>query len=159
MTDPSSPEAPAPLRQARVLAHVLDDLVRVPGTSWRVGLDPLLGLLPGLGDWLGWVAAGHLLVAGARMGAPAATLVRMAGNLLVDAAAGVLPLVGDLFDVSWRANARNLALLERHHLDAAATRRASRWTVAGVLGGTLAMLTATAAGGVWLLWRLLGVLP
>ncbi len=144
-TESRSP-APPPraLREARIVATVLDDLVRVPGTRRRVGLDPLLGLLPGVGDWVGWAAASHLLVAAARLGAPTPVILRMAGNALVDAVVGSVPLLGDVFDLGWKANRRNLGLLERVVADPAAAARASRWVVGTVLAGTLGVTVATA---------------
>jgi hypothetical protein len=122
---------------------VLDDLVPVPGTSWRVGLDPVLGLVPGLGDWIGWAASLHLLVAGARAGADAATLTRMAANVLLDAVAGAVPVLGDLFDLGWKANTRNLALLEDVVANPTRAAKASRVVVGAVIGGTVALLAGT----------------
>ena len=156
---PATPAATArpdgELRRARTVARVLDDLIPVPGTSWRVGLDPLFGLVPGLGDWIGWAASLHLLVAGARAGADAATLTRMAGNVLLDALAGAVPVLGDLFDLGWKANRRNLALLERVVADPSRTARASRSVVGTVIGGTVALLAATSlASWLFLQWVL-----
>lgn len=146
-------EPGAELHRARTVARVLDDLIPVPGTSWRVGLDPLFGLVPGLGDWIGWAASLHLLVAGARAGADAATLTRMAANVLLDALAGVVPVLGDLFDLGWKANRRNLALLEHVVADPGRTAKASRWVVGTVIGGTVALLAATSlASFLFLRW-------
>jgi hypothetical protein len=116
----------------------------------------LLGLLPGLGDWLGWVASGHLLVAASRMGAPAPVILRMAGNALVDAVLGAVPLLGDLFDLGWKANRRNLILLERLVADSAATVRASRLVVGLVLTMTIGVTVGTAVGAVVLFRWVLG---
>ncbi len=142
---------PGELRRARAIAHLLDNLIPIPGTSWRVGLDPLLGFLPGVGDWMGWAASLHLLVSAARAGADAATLLRMAGNLVLDAVAGTIPVLGDAFDLAWKANDRNLRLLEDVVHDPAHTRRASRWTVGAVIGGTVALLGAASIGALWTL--------
>jgi hypothetical protein len=133
------------------VARVLDDLVPIPGTSWRVGLDPLLGLVPGVGDWIGWAASLHLLVTAGRAGADPATLLRMSGNLLLDAVAGAVPVVGDLFDAAWKANDRNLELLEAAVLDPDRTRHASRWVVGSVVGGTVGLLGAASVGALLLL--------
>jgi len=157
MESPSLTPAPRALREARVVAMVLDDLVRVPGTRRRVGLDPLLGLLPGLGDWVGWVASMHLVVAAARLGAPAPVILRMAGNALVDAAVGSVPFLGDLFDLGWKANRRNLVLLERLVADPAATVRASRLVVGMVLAVTFGVTAGTAVGAVVLFRWALGL--
>jgi hypothetical protein len=137
------------------VARVLDDLVRIPGTGRRVGLDPLIGLLPGVGDWAGWVASAHLLVAAARLGAPASVILRMAGNALLDAVVGSVPVLGDLFDLGWKANRRNLALLERLVAEPAATVRASRALVGTVLAATFGVTAAAAVGAVLLFrWAL-----
>lgn len=143
--------SPGELRRVRTVARVLDDLIPIPGTSWRVGLDPLLGLVPGVGDWVGWAASLHILVSAARSGADAATLARMAGNVVLDAFVGAVPVLGDAFDLAWKANARNLRLMESVVDDPARTREASRWTVAAVVGGTVALLGTASVGAVLLL--------
>lgn len=148
-TQPSP--VPPPLLRARVVARVLDDLLPVPGTSWRVGLDPLLGLIPGVGDWVSWGVGLNLLWSAWRMGGGTGLLLRMSGNLLLDAAVGAVPFLGDLFDFAWKANDRNLSLLEAHAADPARTERASRWVLGGILGGTVAALGAAAWGAVLLL--------
>lgn len=156
--DPTRPLAPparsrpeGELRRARAVAHLLDDLIPIPGTGWRVGIDPLLGLIPGVGDWVGWAASLHLVVAGARAGADPATLVRMAGNLVLDAVVGVVPVAGDLFDARWKANSRNLRLLERLLADPVRLRRSSRWVVGAVLGATFALLALASLGALLVL--------
>jgi hypothetical protein len=148
---PETTRAPAELRRARTVARVLDNLIPIPGTRWRVGLDPILGFLPGVGDWIGWAASLHLLGSAVRAGADGATLVRMAANLVLDALVGTLPLLGDAFDFAWKANDRNLRLLEQVAADAREARRASRWTVGAVLGGTVVSLGAASFGALWVL--------
>ncbi|HSG47182.1 MAG TPA: DUF4112 domain-containing protein [Longimicrobiales bacterium] len=155
----ADPPAPAPLTRARTLARVLDDLIPVPGTSWRVGLDPVLGLIPGVGDWVSWGMGLNLLWSAWQLGAGAGLLLRMSGNLLVDAALGAIPFLGDLFDFAWKANDRNLSLLEAHAADRVRTERASRWVLGGILGGTLAALSAAAWGAYLLLKAVWGLLP
>lgn len=98
----------------RQLARVLDDLIRIPGTNIRVGLDPVLGLLPGGGDVAGGLIAAYSLMVAARVGAPPSVLLRMAGNIALDALLGIVPVLGDLFDVGWKANRRNVALVEQY---------------------------------------------
>lgn len=141
------------LGRSRAIARILDDLVPIPGTPWRVGLDPLVGLIPGVGDWIGWAASLHLVASAVRAGADAATLVRMAANVLLDAVVGAVPVLGDAFDLAWKANDRNLRLLEAVVDDPRRTRRASRGVVVGVLGGTVVLLGATSVGAVLLLRR------
>lgn len=101
----------------------MDAGIRVPGTNLRFGLDPILGLIPGAGDAAGAVLAGWILVEAIRLGASRATVTRIAGNVALDAIVGAVPLVGDIFDFAWKANLRNVSLLERH---LAAPERAER---------------------------------
>ena len=118
-------------------AEVLDAGIRIPGTSWRFGLDPILGLIPGFGDVAGAVLAGWIFVEAVRLGASRATLLRIAGNVALDASAGALPVVGDVFDFAWKANLRNVALLERHLAAPTNARRADRTFVTLLAAGTL----------------------
>ena len=142
-------EAHPALVRSRRIAWVLDDLVPIPGTRFRIGLDPILGLVPGGGDTVSWAISLHLLWTGWRMGAGPATLARMAGHLLVDAAVGAVPAVGDLFDIAYRANDRNLAILEDLALDAPRTRRVSVFWLAAVAGGSSLVL----GGVMWGVWK------
>ncbi|MBW4027657.1 MAG: DUF4112 domain-containing protein [Acidobacteria bacterium] len=97
-----------------MLAHVLDDCFRIPGTSIRFGLDGIVGLIPGLGDVLAGLASTILVVAAWFRGVPYVTLARMLVNLGLDVVIGAVPLLGDIFDIAWKANRRNYALLTRH---------------------------------------------
>jgi hypothetical protein len=134
-----------PLARARTMTRLLDSVIRVPGTRIRLGLDPLLGLIPGIGDLAGAALSGHLVLLAARLGAPRAVLMRMLANVAIDTVGGTVPVLGDLFDVGWKANTRNLALLEEHLGQPASAPRASRTAVVITIVG----LTALAiAGGV-----------
>ena len=97
-----------------MLAHVLDDWLRIPGTSIRFGLDAVVGLVPAIGDVLGGLASCILLVAAWFRGVPYVTLVRMSVNIGIEVLVGTVPLLGDAFDVAWKANRRNYKLLTRH---------------------------------------------
>ncbi len=97
-----------------LLAHVLDDCFRVPGTSIRFGLDGVIGLVPVLGDVLAGLASTLIVVAAWFRGVPAITLARMVVNLGLGVVVGMVPLLGDAFDIAWKANRRNYALLTRH---------------------------------------------
>ena len=132
------------LRRVQLVATVLDDAVRIPGTSFRVGIDPLVGLVPGLGDLLGGVASLYIILEAGRAGAPASVLLRMAANVGIDTVVGSIPVLGDLFDFGWKSNTRNARLLERHLAQPAATRRASMALIIGVLAA-LALLGVAAA--------------
>ena len=115
------------------LSRYLDGLFRIPGTGWRFGLDAILGLLPGVGDTASSVASLYILTAAHRYGVTRATLLRMALNVVLDTTVGALPLVGDIFDVYWKSNQRNVALLNRHMLAAPSEQgklqRSDRWFV------------------------------
>jgi hypothetical protein len=143
------------LERLRRLAVLLDDSIPVPGTDYRIGLDALLGLLPGAGDLAGGAFSLYILLQAARMGVPRPLLARMGWNLVVDIAVGAVPLLGDLFDAGFKANMPNLALLERHVDRPVASARSSRRFVA-----LLAMLVGLCVIGavvvlVWLIHLLL----
>jgi len=104
-----------------------------------IGLDPILGLIPGAGDAAGAVLAAWMLVEAFRMGVSRATLWRMAGNVALDAAVGAVPVLGDIFDFAWKANLRNVALLERHLVAPDRAERADRGFVLLVILGVLVM--------------------
>ncbi len=133
-----------PLARARALTRLLDSAARVPGTSFRFGLDPLLGLVPGLGDVAGAALSGYVVLLASRFGAPKSVLVRMLGNVVVDTVGGTIPLVGDLFDAGWKSNTRNLALLEQHLGQPSSAERASR----AVVWLTIAALALLAIGAI-----------
>jgi uncharacterized protein DUF4112 len=132
-------------------AQLLDAGIRIPGTEIRFGIDPILGLIPGAGDAAGAVLAGWILVEAFRMGASRATLLRMAGNVAIDAAVGTIPILGDIFDFAWKANLRNVALLERHLTAPLHAKRADRWVVVLVISGMLVLGLGLLALGVLLM--------
>ncbi len=121
------------LERLRSVTRLLDDLVRIPGTHFRFGLDPVIGLFPGAGDAVGALLAVYALVVAVRLGAPGPVLLRMCGNIAADAIVGTIPLLGDLFDFGWKANRRNLALLERYERAPGPVTRTSRLLLAAVL--------------------------
>ncbi|MGZ9073707.1 MAG: DUF4112 domain-containing protein, partial [Rhodoplanes sp.] len=96
------------------LARLLDTAYRIPGTQIRFGLDPLLGLLPVVGDIGGAALSAYLIYQARRLKLPKSAIARMIGNVAVEAALGAIPLAGDMFDLFWRANMRNLRILHRH---------------------------------------------
>ena len=111
---------------ARLLAYILDDLFPIPGTKYRVGLDPIIGLIPGLGDTSTAAFSSLILVHGLRAGVPRVVLVRMAINILINSLLGSLPGVGDLFSAWFKSNQRNYRLLRRYPAGARASTTADR---------------------------------
>ncbi|WP_435183182.1 DUF4112 domain-containing protein [Halobellus sp. EA9] len=146
----------ARLARVRRLSRALDSAVAIPGTNVRVGLDPVLGLLPGVGDAAAGALSAYVIAEAAALGVPRATLARMCLHVLVDAVVGSLPLVGDAFDAVWRANDRNVRLLEAR-LDDPRGERRDRRVVAALGLGILLLTAAVGAAGLAAVWWLSGV--
>jgi hypothetical protein len=136
------------------LAWLLDNSIPIPGTGRRIGLDALVGLVPGLGDVLSGGLGLVVVVRGAQLGVPGIVLARMLANLAIDFLAGSIPLIGDAFDMWFKANLRNVRLIRRHALAPESSRTGS-WAFFGVLLGVAVLL---ALGAVWLLWTLLSAI-
>lgn len=118
------------------LSWLMDDLFRVPILGWRVGLDPLVGLIPGVGDTATTLASLYILTSAVRYRVPKVTLLRMGLNLAIDYAVGALPLVGDLFDAWWKSNQRNVDLLRQRATVSASEAREgeiSDWLFVGLI--------------------------
>jgi len=113
-TNTSNKSQAASLRRLRRISHLLDNAIPIPGTKYRIGLDPILGLIPGGGDVIGSTFAGYVVFKSAQMGVPQETLVKMAANIVFDTVAGTVPVAGDLLDVAWKANVKNIELLDAH---------------------------------------------
>ena len=133
------------VRRVRVLARAMDSAIRIPGTGIRLGLDSIVGLVPGAGDLVSSVMSGYIVLASARMGVPPAVVARMILNLGVDTLVGTVPLLGDLFDVGFKANIRNAALLDRHLADPLTTRKTSRAAVLAAVAGIIMLGAAGVA--------------
>jgi hypothetical protein len=142
-------------RRLNRLAWLLDSSIRVPGTDFRIGLDPLLGLVPGAGDAAGVLLSGYIVLASARLGVPRSILVRMVLNIAVEGFVGAIPGAGDIFDAAWKANRRNAALLNAY-LDkpgpAVASSRALVFTVAAVLIALIVVASAPVLMVVYWIW-------
>lgn len=93
------------------LAWLLDSSIPIPGTSFTIGVEALIGLIPVLGDFIGVLLSSYILKEAARLGAPKVVLARMASNVLVEGLVGIIPFAGDVFDAAWKANQRNVRLL------------------------------------------------
>ena len=100
--------------QLEFIAALMDDLFRLPWTGMRFGLDPLVGLLPGLGDMLTGLVSALLLHAAWERGLPLVAIARMMSNVAIDSVLGSVPVVGDIFDVAWKSNRRNFELLQKY---------------------------------------------
>jgi Domain of unknown function (DUF4112) len=94
-----------------LLSHLLDDFIKVPGTSIRFGLDGIVGLIPGIGDVIGGIASCIIIIAAWIRGVSYGTILRMVANVGIEVLIGAIPVLGDMFDIAWRANRRNYALL------------------------------------------------
>ncbi len=125
------------------LAWFLDSSIKVPGFNARFGLDGLIGLIPGVGDVISALISSVVISEAARMGAPKVLLLKMAFNVLVDTVVGAVPLVGDLFDFAWKANNRNVSLLNQYLDSPRETEVSSRffvWGLATVLLGLVVLV-------------------
>lgn len=144
--------------RATALARVLDSAFRIPGTRIRIGLDPLIGFIPGIGDAIGLAIGGYFVWAAWRIGAPPVVLGRMLGNAGLDALVGAVPLLGDLFDVAFRAHQRNARLLEAY-ADApgrtTSRERRKLWVLVAALVALVLVVLASLVLGLWALARLL----
>ena len=132
---------PRRIEVLRRWARIFDSAFRVPGTNIRFGIDPLLGLVPGVGDFASPILSIFMVWHGAQLGVPRVVLARMVLNALIDAVAGVIPVAGDLFDFGWKATAWNLALLERHAMPG---QRATRGDYIFVIGCCVVLAVAAA---------------
>jgi hypothetical protein len=141
------------LESLRRWAVVLDSLFRVPGTSVRFGLDAIVGLIPGIGDLASPVYTALILIEGLRLRVPAVVQARMVLNAALDMGIGLVPLLGDIADVAWKANLRNLALLERHAHPGTPPRTADYVFVALCLAVVAAVALVPIVLLVWLLLR------
>lgn len=144
-----NPVPPPGLDRVEKLSRLLDEAFRIPGTRIRVGLDSLIGLIPGVGDLAGLLVGGYVVYEAHRIGAPGELKLRMVRNVAVDALVGLVPVLGDLFDVAFRSNRRNVQMLLQHYRPATLARppRKAPWLTA--------LLAAAAIGGLlgWLLLR------
>jgi hypothetical protein len=121
------------------LALVMDEFIRVPGTKFKFGLDPLLGLVPGIGDTGSALVSALALIQAARLGVPKILLVRMSMNILINEFVGIVPVIGDAFSFWFKSNARNYQIIRDHTAAPGAMTRRSDWifviAVLGLLAG------------------------
>jgi len=139
------------------LAWLLDNAFPVPGLKFRIGLDALLGLIPGFGDAAGVILSSYIVHEAWRLGVPKSVLVRMWLNVVIEGVVGAIPLLGDLFDAAWKANMRNVALLEGHLRHPRRTAAASRMLIAGLVITVIVIVACAIAIG-WVIVRWLAQL-
>jgi hypothetical protein len=154
---PERASQPVEIEQSiRRLSWLMDDLIRIPGLGWRIGLDALIGLIPGVGDTATSLASFYILASAVRYRVPKVTLLRMGMNIGIDYLVGSLPLVGDLFDAWWKSNQMNVELLSKRATVSQSEARkgkVSDWLVVGLIILLLAGLAIGAAAvSVYLLW-------
>lgn len=154
------PKSTNALRRIRAVSHLLDNAIPIPSTGIRVGIDPLIGLFPGGGDGISLLFSVYIVLESLRFRLPKETLIRMVMNVLVDAVVGSVPMVGDLFDVAWKANARNIRLVEAHLDNPQPQTMSDRlfvWAIAVVLMLLLVGAIALIVGAIRVLaWLLTG---
>ena len=157
MANPLHRSTPAPIvatrrtpqvERLKLLTRLLDNAFQIPGTHFRIGLDAIVGIIPGIGDAIGAVFSAFIVFQAARLGVSRATLARMMGNVVLDTVVGEIPILGDLFDAGWKANTKNMALLEAHLDRPAATGRSSRLMLLLLGAGLLLLLAGVIAFGV-----------
>jgi hypothetical protein len=140
------------LERLRAITRLFDQAFVVPGTRWRFGIDALFGLVPGLGDIAGAMVAVYALHVARGLGAPRAVQLRMLGNIALDALIGTVPVIGDLFDFVFKAQTRNLALLDAWLDTPHETERRSRRGVVLIPLTVLLVFTTLTVLGVWMLF-------
>ena len=137
------------LKRLRQISQLLDGAILIPGTKQRIGLDPILGLIPGGGDTVSAALSGYIIIEAARMGLPREALMRMVTNLVLDTVVGSVPVLGDIFDVFSKANLRNMQIVESHAQAPAPSAKADKLFIAlliiGLLGFALAVGFITVA--------------
>ncbi len=153
------PEAKAPtLKRLRQLSRLLDKIITIPGIRLHIGLDPIVGLIPVGGDFLGVLLSTYIVLEAARLGTPAPTLGRMVFNIIVDGLVGSIPILGDAFDFAWTANEYNIKLLEDHLKFPSQRKSADKWFILTILGGLLLFAIGLVALAVIVIRLLVGAL-
>ncbi len=145
------------LHHLRRLSDLWDRSLTIPGTNFRLGLESLVGILPVGGDVIGVILSCYILAQAVRFGLPRAVLVRMIFNIAIDGLVGSVPILGDIFDTTWKANTKNVNLLEAHLRSPQTSQKAGRsflWLLGLVLGAIALLLVSLTILLVWLLVRL-----
>jgi len=144
---------------AKFLADLLDQRFRIPGTSIRFGFDPIIGLIPGIGDVIANLTGSLILLVAAQLGVPKVVLVRMGINVAINTLIGAIPIFGDVISIWYRSNVRNVALLQRYLGEQSKKAVVGDWLfVVALIVGLLALMAAILFAAVWMfkqLWNIL----
>ncbi len=133
------------------LAELLDESIRIPGIGYRIGYDALIGLIPGVGDLAGLMFGTYIVLESARFKVPKSTLLRMIANVLLEAAVGTIPVIGDIFDATYKSNLRNLRLLRTRLSAPEGAPKSDRWFFALLIAIPILGVGLLTALMVWLL--------
>jgi len=147
MNKPTNPSTE--LTNLRVLAKLMDSQFKIPGTNVRFGLDALIGLVPGAGDFATFLISGYMVTILANNGASGFVLARMVLNVVIDSLFGAIPVLGDIFDVAFKANQRNMTLMQQHYVEG--RHKGGAWKV---IVPVLFVLLIFIGGLAWLAYKL-----
>ncbi len=157
-TSVDNPSKATTVQHLRQLSNLLDNAIRLPGTSYGIGIDPILGLIPGGGDLAGGVLSTYIMWRAFKLGIPREMLLRMASNIALETVVGTVPVVGDLFDVAWKANVKNVEILEAHLDTPIVGQKADRWFVIFLVGILLLLIVIISLVGIAILTFVLGAI-
>lgn len=159
-TQTATPVAPTPLPEFALIdsiSSLMDNQFRIPFTQTRFGVDFLIGLIPGIGDWLSFGISSALVFAMMRRGIGVGMLFKMLGNITLDTLIGFIPIIGDLFDLHYKANRRNVALLKQYYVENPNPPTAKRsFFIISLM--FLAVLVGILMGMIWVMGQLWDVL-
>lgn len=141
------------MRQVEMLATLMDSKFRIPGTQIRFGFDALLGLIPGAGDLSTFAISSYMILIMSRNGASGYLVARMVLNVLIDTVLGSVPILGDIFDIAYKSNTRNLRLMQRHYREG--QYKGGAWKV--IVPVTVVLLIIL-AGIIWLIWEMIAAI-
>ena len=127
------------------LSERLDNTFTIPGTKYKIGIEALIGAVPIIGDLIGGILASYIMYSGMKMGAPPQIIARLAVNIAIDFTIGSIPIIGDLFDLVWKANKKNVELIEETTLLNEETNKINYLIVAMLIVGLIAIILATLA--------------
>jgi len=140
------------------IADLLDSRFKIPGTRIKFGIDPILGLIPGVGDWFGGMLSIYFMIEAFRAGGGLSVVLRIFLNIIIDIIIGSIPLIGEVFDVAWKANRRNAKLIQNLHTEQKKTEKRSKWFVGLVIVLLTGIILGLIVTVVWLIAQLLSLL-